>query len=185
MKKSASTRGPRRRSGAPRHNHRFQKTKSSPNVLMQEGPTTAGAEAPVMKHKTEIAVRLNEDAKRNARTSGRSQDVVPLQKDCEGMRQTLRQVIDCARKYQQSLKDVDHDRKMVSISNTPNDMLLLCLSRFYSPPHCSHHLHYQTSHSRFETLHIHTALSKNGNALWRNKIHSSGSRSIVALGQTQ
>ena len=84
------------------------KAKSSPFVVKQ--PESA-------QNKTQIAVRLNTAVQNSPKRSGRSQDVVPLSRDCERLTNHLREFISTARVYQRSMVDYESNRTNVRPKN--------------------------------------------------------------------
>ena len=112
LTKSASTRTAQEGKKSPvRSDHAVHKrTKSSPTVITQPHKALP---PPRPKYKTQIAIRLNQAAQQHPQTSGRSQDVVPLMKDCDLMCKNLHQLIESARKYRQSLIDLEANRATV------------------------------------------------------------------------
>lgn len=112
LTKSASTRITQEGKNSPvRSDHAVHKrTKSSPTVVSQSHKAVP---PPRPKHKTQIAIRLNQAAQKHSQTSGRSQDVVSLMKDCDLMCKNLHELIESARQYQQSLIDLEANRTTV------------------------------------------------------------------------
>ena len=82
------------------------KAKSSPSVVKK--PESASN-----KTRTQIAVRLNCAVQNNPKLSGRSQDVVPLSRDCERLFNHLQEFIVAARAYQRSMQELDSHRTNV------------------------------------------------------------------------
>jgi len=82
------------------------KAKSSPNVVNKPAvvPNTT---------QKQIAARLTSAVQNNPRQSGRSQDVVPLSRDCERLIEHLQEFIVAARAYQGSIVDLEHHRTNV------------------------------------------------------------------------
>ena len=58
-------------------------------------------------------MRVHKEATKNPKTSGRSQDVASLQKDCEQLLKHLQELIQAARKYKQNMTDLEATRIMV------------------------------------------------------------------------
>eukprot|EP00977_Amphora_coffeiformis_P004092 scaffold823_cov219-Amphora_coffeaeformis.AAC.10 len=79
------------------------KAKSSPSVVKKP-------ESAPNKTRTQIAVRLNGAIQNNPKLSGRSQDVVPLTRDCERLIKHLQEFVAAARAYQRSMIDLESHR---------------------------------------------------------------------------
>jgi hypothetical protein len=74
------------------------------------GSPTGGA----TQYKTQIAYRLHEEITHAAKTTGRSQEVVPLSQEYEKLRKNLQSLIAVARHYRKTMDDMADSRKNVS-----------------------------------------------------------------------
>jgi hypothetical protein len=67
---------------------------------------------------THVGTRIFQEAKQNPQVSGRSQDVVTLQRECERLLKHLHELIDIGKQYKTTMVQLESNRTLVSRSGT-------------------------------------------------------------------